>query len=60
MPRILRASRQAVKPMSVVDAAREVEANGEGIVVFRDVETAAISVLYRRTTGELVLLETET
>ena len=59
MPRILRASRQAVKPMSVADAAREVEANGEGVVVFRDVETAAISVLYRRTNGELVLLETE-
>jgi putative sigma-54 modulation protein len=60
MPRILRASRQAVKPMSVADAAREVEANGEGVVVFRDVETAAISVLYRRTNGELVLVETET
>ncbi len=59
MPRILRASRQAVKPMSVADAAREVEANGEGVVVFRDVETAAISVLYRRTNGELVLVETE-
>jgi len=28
--------------------------------VFRDVETAAISVLYRRTNGELVLVETET
>ena len=60
MPRILRASRQAVKPMSVADAACEVEANGEGVVVFRDVETAAISVLYRRTNGELVLVETET
>lgn len=60
MPRILRASRQAVKPMSVTDAAREVEANGEGVVVFRDVETAAISVLYRRANGELVLVETET
>jgi putative sigma-54 modulation protein len=59
MPRILRASRQVVKPMSVADAAREVEANGEGVVVFRDVETAAISVLYRRTNGELVLVETE-
>ena len=59
MPRILRAARQAVKPMSVADAAREVEANGEGVVVFRDAETTAISVLYRRTNGELVLLETE-
>jgi putative sigma-54 modulation protein len=60
MPRILRASRQAVKPMSVADAAREVDANGEGVVVFRDVETSTINVLYRRANGELVLLETET
>lgn len=59
MPRILRRSREPIKPMSVADAAREVEANGEGVVVFRDVETAAISVLYRRTNGELMLVETE-
>jgi hypothetical protein len=60
MPRILRALRQAVKPMSVANAVREVDANGEGVVVFRDVETSAISVLYRRANGELVLVETET
>jgi putative sigma-54 modulation protein len=59
MPRILRSSRQAIKPMSIADAAREIEANGEGVVVFRDVETAAINVIYRRTNGELMLLETE-
>jgi putative sigma-54 modulation protein len=59
MPRILRASRQALKAMSVGDAAREIEANGEGVVVFRDAETAAISVLFRRANGELTLVETE-
>ncbi len=59
MPHILRASRQAIKPMSVADAAREVQAVGEGVLVFRDVETAAISVLYRRLDGELTLVETE-
>ena len=59
MPTILRASRQVVKAMSVADAAREVEVNGDGIVVFRDVETASISVLYRRHNGELTLVETE-
>ena len=46
--------------MSVANAVREVDANGEGVVVFRDVETSAISVLYRRANGELVLVETET
>lgn len=59
MPRILRATRQAVKAMSVADAARQVEANGDGLLVFRDAETAGISVLYRRTNGELILVETE-
>jgi putative sigma-54 modulation protein len=58
-PRILRATRQPVKPMSVADAAREIEAGGDGVVVFRDLETAAVSVLYRRTDGELTLVETE-
>ena len=59
MPQIFRASRQAVKPMSIADAAREVDAGGEGLVVFRDPETASISVLYRRRNGELMLIETE-
>jgi len=60
MPRILRASRQAVKPMSMADAVGEIEAGGDGVVVFRDLETATISVLYRRSNGELTLVETET
>jgi ribosome hibernation promoting factor len=60
MPRILHASRQRVKPMSLTDAARLVESNGDGVVVFRDTETAALSVLYRRTNGELTLVETDT
>jgi putative sigma-54 modulation protein len=59
MPRILRMARQAVKPMSVADAAREVEANGDGVVVFRDTDTQVVSVLYRGANGELTLVETE-
>ena len=59
MPHAFRPSRQAVKAMSVADAVREVEANGEGILVFRDAETSGISVIYRRSTGELALVETE-
>ena len=59
MPRILRASRQTIKAMSVSDAAREVDADGESVVVFRDMETASISVLYRRRNGELTLVQTE-
>jgi putative sigma-54 modulation protein len=59
MPPILRASRQAVKAMSVAEAAREVGATDEGLIVFRDAETAVLSVLFRRTNGELTLIETE-
>jgi len=58
MPRTLQASRQTMRAMSVADAAREVGA-GDGIVVFRDVETASVSVLYRRRDGELALVQTE-
>jgi putative sigma-54 modulation protein len=60
MPRILRSSKQAVKAMSVADAARQVDVDRDGVVVFRDVETESISVLYRRPNGELTLVETET
>jgi len=59
MPPILRASRQAVQPMSAADAARQLDAGQDGVVVFRDVETRSISVLYRRPDGELALVETE-
>ena len=59
MPPLLRASRQAVQPMSAADAARQLEAGPDGVVVFRDVETRTISVLYRRPDGELALVETE-
>ncbi len=59
MPRILRASRQAIKPMSVSEAAKEIDVTRDGVVVFRDTATAAINVLYRRPNGELTLVETE-
>jgi putative sigma-54 modulation protein len=58
MPRILRASRQTIKAMSIADAAREID-GGSGIIVFRDAETEGIAVLYRTPAGELTLVETE-
>jgi len=59
MPRILRKSRQSLRPMSLADAARAIDGGDDGIIVFRDLETSAISVLYRRANGELALVETE-
>lgn len=59
VPPMLHTSRQALKAMSVADAARQVEGDGDAILVFRDVETAAVSVLYRRRNGDLALVQTE-
>jgi putative sigma-54 modulation protein len=59
MPRILRMSRQAIRSMSVADAARAVDGHHDGVVVFLDPETAAINVLYRQPNGELTLVEIE-
>jgi len=59
MPRILRASRQTIRPMSVSEAALQIDRDGDCVVVFRDEESAAINVLYRRKNGELTLVETE-
>jgi putative sigma-54 modulation protein len=59
MPRIFRASRHAVKSMSIAEAAREIDAMPDGVVIFRDLGRDAISVLYRRQNGELTLVETE-
>jgi putative sigma-54 modulation protein len=58
-PRLVRTSREAIKPMSIEQAAREIEAGGDGVVVFRNADSSAISVLYRRANGDLTLVETE-
>jgi len=58
-PRIIRSRRGLPKSMLVEDAARLVQGNEEGFLVFRDVETARLSVLFRRTDGNLGLFEPE-
>jgi ribosome hibernation promoting factor len=55
--RIVRATRYAVKPMSVEDAALRVDGGSETFIVFRNAETDAISILYRRKDGNLGLIE---
>ena len=59
MPRVMRASRQTIRPMSVSDAAREMDIARDGVVIFRDPATSAVNVLYRRPNGDLTLVETE-
>jgi putative sigma-54 modulation protein len=59
LPRVVRASRYHVKPMSVDDAARAVEGGRDGFLVFRNAGTGAINVLYRRKDGDFGLIEPE-
>jgi len=56
-PRIIRAARYAVKPMSIEDAALQVDSRPESFVVFRNAETDAVSILYKRKDGNLGLIE---
>jgi putative sigma-54 modulation protein len=56
-PRVIRATRYAVKPMSIEDAAMRVEDTAETFVVFRNAESDAISIVYRRKDGNLGLIE---
>ena len=56
-PRIVRATRYAVKPMSLEDAALRVESSSDAFVVFRNADNDAVSILYRRTDGNYGLIE---
>ena len=58
-PRIVRASRYLVKPMSVEEAALEVDGRRGAVIVFRNATTETINVLYRRPDGDLGLIEPE-
>jgi putative sigma-54 modulation protein len=55
--RVVRSARYAVKPMSIDDAALRVESGPETFVVFRNEDTEALSIIYRRTDGSLRLIE---
>jgi ribosome hibernation promoting factor len=56
-PRIIRATRYAVKPMSIEDAALRLDGADDTFVVFRNGDTDAVSILYRRKDGNLGLIE---
>ena len=56
-PRVVRATRYAVKPMSVDDAAGRIEESGEAFLVFRDPGSSAVRIVYRRKDGQLGVIE---
>jgi putative sigma-54 modulation protein len=57
--RIVRATRYAVKPMSIDDAALSVDSGPDAFIVFRNADTDAISIVYRRKDGNVGLIEPE-
>jgi putative sigma-54 modulation protein len=59
IPRIVKNTRYAIKPMSLEDAALRVDGDAEAFVVFRNAETDTVSILYRRKDGNLGLIEPE-
>jgi putative sigma-54 modulation protein len=56
---VIRTRRFQVKPMTVEEAALEVGQSHDGLVVFRDAVTERVSVLYKRSDGNLGLIEPE-
>ncbi len=58
-PRVIRARRAVVKPMTLEEAMLEMEGRPDGVLVFRDAGTERVSVLFRRKDGNLGLIEPE-
>jgi putative sigma-54 modulation protein len=56
-PRVIRSRRAAVKPMTLDEAAFEMEGRADGVLVFRDAATERVNVLFRRRDGNLGLIE---
>ena len=56
-PRIVRATRYAVKPMSVEDAALRLDEVDDAFLVFRNADDDAVNILYRRKDGNIGLIE---
>jgi putative sigma-54 modulation protein len=59
IPRIIRSHEIAAKPLSVDDAAVEVDESKAGFLVFRNAETQRLNVVYKRKDGNIGWIEPE-
>jgi putative sigma-54 modulation protein len=57
LPRIIRTHEVAAKPLSVDEAATEVDAAPNGFLVFRNSETDRLNVVYKRKDGNIGWIE---
>ena len=57
-PRVVRASRYPIKPMSIEDAAMQIEDTDDAFLVFRNADDDdGVAILYRRKDGNLGLIQ---
>ncbi len=56
---VLETERIAIKPLTVEEAVSAIDSKPRGLVVFRNLETERVNVLYRRDDGNLGLIEPE-
>jgi len=59
IPRIIRARKQDVKPMSQEEAVMQLESGKASFLIYRDTETDRITVLFRRKDGNYGLVDSE-
>src|SRR5262245_1510952 len=59
-PRLIRARKQDIKPMSQDEAMTQLERRNEPFLVFRNINSDKITVLYRRKDGNVGLIDPET
>ena len=56
-PRVIRATRYPVKPMSIDDAALSLDEADDTFLVFRNADDDGVAILYRRKDGNLGLIQ---
>jgi len=57
--RVLETERIAIKPLAVDEAIESLDQSPSGLVVFRNLETERVNIIYRRPDGNLALVEPE-
>lgn len=58
-PRLFPSERYRLKPLAAEDAALELDASGDDLLVYRDAETYRVNVVYRRKDGNFGLVDPE-
>jgi putative sigma-54 modulation protein len=59
LPRIIRTHEMAAKPMSVDDAAIQIDGSNHDFLVFRNADTEKLNVVYKRKDGNIGWIEPE-